>query len=201
MKHERLSSSRAAGAAVLQSQLTDALMRSALIELAKHGYSNLALGAVARRAKVGKPSLYRRWRGKADMVADLLVHFGIPLVAVDDLGSLEKELEAYAKGILDMLKRPLARAILPDLYGELARDTALSEHLKVHFQEPKRAQAMQIVDRAIARGEVSADVERTLALDLMAGPLYWRLMISKDPVDDGFAQRFGKLVAGALRAS
>lgn len=200
MKHERISARRPAGAAILQEDLTSALMRSALIELARHGYADLALGAVARRAKVGKPSLYRRWRGKEELVADLLLHFGIPIISIEDLGSLERELEEYASRTLAMLKRPLARAILPDLYGELARNSALSDHIRVHFQEPKREQAMRIIDRAIARGEVPPTADSGLALDLMAGPLYWRLMITKDAVTDDFAAKFARAIASALKA-
>lgn len=200
MRHERLSARRPAGAAILQEDLTSALMRSALIELARHGYANLALGAVARRAKVGKPSLYRRWRGKEELVADLLLHYGIPIIAIEDLGSLERELEEYASRTLAMLKRPLARAILPDLYGELARNSALSNHIRVHFQEPKREQAKELIARAKARGEISANVDYSLGLDLMAGPLYWRLMITKDPVEVGFPKKFAKAIAGALKA-
>lgn len=200
MKHERLSPSRAAGAAVLQPELTGALMRSALIELARHGYANLAMGSVARRAKVGKPSLYRRWHGKAELVADLLLHYGIPIITIEDLGSLERELEQYASRTLEMLKRPLARAILPDLYGELARNSALSNHIRVHFQEPKREQAKELIARAKARGEIPANVDYSLGLDLMAGPLYWRLMITKDPVEVGFPKKFARAIVGALKA-
>jgi AcrR family transcriptional regulator len=200
MKYERISAHQPAGAAVLQPKLTDALMRSALIELARHGYTNFSLGAVARRAKVGKPSLYRRWGGKAELVADMFLHFGIPIIAIEDMGSLERELEEYARRSIALLKRPLARAVLPDLYGELARDTALSDHIRVHFQEPKREQALRIIDRALARGEIPATVDRSLALDLMAGPLYWRLMITKDLTADDFAAKFARAIVGALKA-
>lgn len=200
MKHERMSTHPPAGAAVLQPKVTSALMRSALIELARHGYANFSLGAVARRANVGKPSLYRRWRGKPELVADMLLHFGISVVSVEDMGSLQRELEEYAQRSIAMLERRLARAILPDVYGELARNTALSEHIRVHFQEPKREQAMRIIDRAIARGEVPPTADGGLALDLMAGPLYWRLMVTKDAVREDFAAKFAKAIAGALKA-
>ncbi|MBA4207530.1 TetR/AcrR family transcriptional regulator [Pannonibacter phragmitetus] len=200
MKHKPTSTRRPAGAALLQENLTNALMRSALIELARHGYANLTLGAVARRAKVGKPALYRRWGNKTELMADLLLHFGIPIITIEDLGSLESELEEYALRTLAMLKRPLARAILPDLYGELARNSALSDHIRVHFQEPKRFQALHIIDRAIARMEIHSTVDRSLALDLMAGPLYWRLMITKDTVETDFAAKFARAIVGALKA-
>lgn len=200
MKHERISAHQPAGAAVLQPKVTNALMRSALIELARHGYANFSLGAVARRAKVGKPSLYRRWRGKPELVADMLLHFGIAVITIEDMGSMERELEEYAQRSIALLQRRLARAVLPDVYGELARNSALSEHIRTHFQEPKREQATRIIDRAIARGEIPPTTDSGLALDLMAGPLYWRLMITKDAVTGDFAAKFAKAIASALKA-
>lgn len=201
MKRERVAAARqAAGAAVLQEGLTTALMRSALIELARHGYAGLSLGAVARRAKVGKPALYRRWRGKEDLIADLLVQIGMPIVAVEDMGSLERELEEYARRSVALLGRPLARALLPELYGEMTRDTRLAELIRTRLQTPKREKAMEILDRAVARGEIARSFDRSLALDLMAGPLYWRLVVTKEEVGEDFAATLARMMAGALRS-
>lgn len=201
MKNERGKASRElAGAAVLQLDVTIALRRSALIELAKTGYANLSMAAIARRARVGKPALYRRWKGKQDLIADLFEHAALPIVEIDDLGSLENELAEYARRSLSVLRRPLTRAILSDLYAEMARDSALAGLIQSNLQEPKRARAEAILDRAIHRREIAAAIDRALALDIMAGPLYWRTVVTRQDVESDFAARYAQSIAAALKA-
>lgn len=201
MKHKLIHASREpVGAAVLQPEVTRALRRSALIELARTGYANLSMAAIARRARVGKPALYRRWKGKQDLVTDLFQRVGLPIVEIDDLGSLEHELAEYARRGLDVLNRPLARAILPDIYAEMTRDTELAALIRSNLQEPKRVRAKAILERAIHRGELAVTIDRELALDIMAGPLYWRAIVTRQEVGPDFMARYAKSVAAALRA-
>jgi AcrR family transcriptional regulator len=201
MKHERILVTREpVGAAVLQPEVTKALRRAALIELARTGYANLSMAAIARRAHVGKPALYRRWKGKQELVADLFQHVGLPIVEIDDLGSLENELAEYARRSMAVLRRPLAKAILPDIYAEMARDSELAHLIRSNLQEPKRVRAEAILERAIDRREVAATIDRALALDIMAGPLYWRTIVTRQDVGDNFALRYAKSVAAALQA-
>lgn len=199
MKHDRITPTRTpAGAAILKAGLTAALLRSALIELARNGYASLSMGAVARRANVGKPALYRRWKGKEELVADLLVEVGIPVVEVEDMGSLRLEMEEYARRSIAILSRPLAAAIMPDLYNEMSRNSQLGALIRMHVQQPKRERAANIICRAIARGEIPASVDHALALDMMAGPLYWRMIVTKEAVSDSFVKKFAAMVVGAL---
>lgn len=201
MKHKPILASREpVGAAVLQPEVTRALRRAALIELARTGYANLSMAAVARRARVGKPALYRRWNGKQDLVTDLFQRVGLPIVEIDDLGSLENELTEYARRSLDVLNRPLARAILPDIYAEMTRDSELAALIRSNLQEPKRVRAEAILERAINRGELAGSIDRELALDIMAGPLYWRAIVTRQEVGPDFMARYAKSVAAALRA-
>lgn len=174
--------------------------RSALIELVRTGYANLSMAAIARRARVGKPALYRRWKGKQDLIADLFQQIGLPIVEIDNLGSLESELAEYARRSLGVLRRPLAKAILPDIYAEMTRDSELAKLIKSHLQEPKRMRAEAILERAIDRREVAVAIDRALALDIMAGPLYWRTIVTRQSVDADFAARYAKSVAAALKA-
>jgi AcrR family transcriptional regulator len=202
MKPERiLSTPPAVGAAVLRSDHTKALLRSALIELARFGYARLSMGAVARRAGVGKPALYRRWKGKEELVIDLLEQVSIPIITVEDRGSLFEELREYVRRGIPLLQRPLSRRILPDLYSEMSRDTLLGSAIRDNFQEPKRKHVSEIIKRAIARGEISNAVDLNLALDLIAGPLYWRFIVTQDAIDDRYADRFAHMLVGALHGA
>ena len=126
-------SGRLSGAAVKRPQITDALARTFFEEWARVGYSALSLDAVARKAGVGKAALYRRWRSKADMAADLVRQLSasaITLADSGDQGSLEADVYAGLLAVRRVLRHPLVRRILPDLYTAIPREPALAEAMK-----------------------------------------------------------------------
>ena len=170
---------RLSGAAVRRPQITDALARTFFEEWARVGYSALSLDAVARKAGVGKAALYRRWRSKADMARDLVAQVGATVPAsldAGDRGSLEADLYAMLLTGSRMMRDPLVRRIMPDLYAALEREPALMAALRPG-EAMREKKVKTLIDRAIARGELPADVDRRLATDFVIGPLYWRLVV------------------------
>jgi AcrR family transcriptional regulator len=124
---------RLSGAALKRPQITDALARTFFEEWARVGYSALSLDAVARKAGVGKAALYRRWRSKADMAADLVRSLSAAAIAAADAGdqgSLEADLYAALLAVRRILRHPLVRRILPDLYTAIPREPALAAAMK-----------------------------------------------------------------------
>jgi AcrR family transcriptional regulator len=186
------------GAAVFQTTKTNAILRSALTELAKAGYARLSMDAVARRAGVGKGALYRRWSSKEDLTLDLLREVGLRIVTIDDQGSLELDLLEYVRRSVALLQRPLSRRILPDLYAEMSRNTALAKAIREKIEQPKRERAGEIIERAIQRGEMREDVDRSIALDVVAGALFWRLVVTREALFEGYARNIAEMLVGAL---
>jgi len=170
---------RLSGAAVKRPQITDALAQTFFNEWARVGYSALSLDAVARKAGVGKAALYRRWRCKADMAHDLISQVGalVPIsLESGDRGSLEADLYATLLIGSRMLRNPLVRSIMPDLYAALGREPALMTAMRPGEAMWER-KVKTLIDRAVVRGELPADVDRRLATDFLIGPLYWRLVV------------------------
>ena len=117
---------------------------------------------MARKAGVGKAALYRRWRSKADMAADLVKQLSAAAITMadpGDQGSLEADLYAGLLAVRRILRHPLVRRILPDLYSAIQREPALAAAMRPgEMMREKKVKAL--VDRAIARGELPADVDR-----------------------------------------
>jgi AcrR family transcriptional regulator len=194
---------RLSGAAVKRPQITDALARTFFEEWARVGYSALSLDAVARKAGVGKAALYRRWRSKADMASDLvkqLSAMAIMLGDPGDQGSLEADLYAGLLAVRRILRHPLVRRILPDLYTAIPREPALAAAMRPgEMAREKKVEAL--VDRAIARGELSADIDRRTATDFLIGPLYWRIVVLGERCDRRRLKRLAHMTAAAITAS
>jgi AcrR family transcriptional regulator len=194
---------RLSGAAVKRPQITDALARTFFEEWARVGYSALSLDAVARKAGVGKAALYRRWRSKADMAADLVKQLSaeaISLADAGDQGSLEADLYAGLKATRRMLRHPLVRRILPDLYTVLPREPPLVEAMRPG-EMMRENKVKAVVDRAIARGELSPAIDRRAATDLLIGPLYWSVVVMGDRCSLTRLKTMARMTAAAIRAA
>lgn len=189
---------RLTGAAIRRPKVTDALTRVFFEEWARHGYAGLSLERVARRAGTGKAALYRRWPDKATMASDLLSGVGLLITDVPAQLSLTDDLRFLLFAIRRVLRHPQIRRIVADLHAEIGRNPALEEAIRP-FQRNRRARINGMIDRAVARGEMSASCDRETAADLIAAPLYWRMIVTGGRVDRAHIERLAACLAAALR--
>ncbi|MBW8481746.1 TetR/AcrR family transcriptional regulator [Actinomadura parmotrematis] len=171
-----------AGAAVLREDKTEAIRAAVLAELAEAGYGRLSIEAVARRAGVGKAAVYRRWPTKPDLVIDTVSAFAALRLPVPDTGSLRGDVRVLLRGLVRALRHPLAAVIVPDLLAEAARNPAMARTLQDTLLAAQREVTRAVVGQAHARGELPSEDADPLALDLLLGPLYWRMtVVHADP--------------------
>ena len=189
---------RTSAGPVLQSEVTDAIQAAFFEELAEVGYGRLSIDAVAKRAGVGKAAIYRRWRSKLDMTVALTSAVAVAAIDVPDTGSLRGDIRQYLENAREALAHPLARHIIPDLLAEATRNPALAEALVPTLRTPRRAKAAVLFRRAMKRGELSAHSDLEMCMDLLAGPLYWRLAVVNTPTDDDYLDRLTDRIMAAL---
>ncbi len=192
---------RPTGAAVLQADITEAITEAVLDELAGTGYGKLSMEAVARRAGVGKSALYRRWPSKQEMVMAVLADFSLELAAVPDTGTLRGDLVGVLHGLLEWLTHPRFSRILPDLAAEGVRNPEVAEAVRAAIGEPRRALGATVLRRAVERGELPADTDLEMALDLIAAPAYWRLSVRGAPAEAGYVDHLADVVLRALKGA
>lgn len=185
------------GAAV-QPGVTRAIVEAALYELCERGYGRLSMEAVARRAKVGKSALYRRWASKQDMVIAILSTVAVPPSEMADTGSLHGDIRATLSEVASWLNGPRISRILPDLSAEAIRDPTFANAFRAAIDKPRRANGAATLQRAIERGELSRDTDLELALDLLAAPIYWRLSVRGEPIDADYLERLAAMVLRSL---
>lgn len=187
------------GAAVIRQDLTDALYRALFQEWAETGYAAISLENVAARAGAGKAAIYRRWPSKLRFAADALQAVGPALSDFEDHGSLQADLHAYLTASHRALRHPLIRRVLTDLIAERARSPELAAALD-RMGRDRRQQGQQLLDRAIARGELREDLDRELALDMIPAALFWRLAARGKRIAGAELDRMTGVVAAALKA-
>ena len=154
-----------------------AIVQAALGLLVEVGYARLTMEQVQRRAGVGKATIYRRWTSKADLVKDAIRYVSADL-PVPDTGSLRGDYEAIAAALVAIARDRDAALLMPRLLAEASRDPELHAIFYAQLVEPRRRVARIAFERARDRGELREDVDLELAVDMIAGPIIYRFLIT-----------------------
>ncbi|MCU1445796.1 MAG: TetR family transcriptional regulator [Cryobacterium sp.] len=159
-----------------------AIIAAALSVLVDVGYPRFTMVEVARRAGVGKPTLYRRWARKSQLVVEAM-RTQMPGEAALPPDNVSDQLLHYATRLSETLTHtPLGR-VLPGLVAEMATDPDLAAAYRSLIIEPTRQLWREAVERGIRTGELLPDTDVDFVLDALAGPLYVRLLITGAPAD------------------
>ncbi|MFI1197134.1 TetR/AcrR family transcriptional regulator [Micromonospora sp. NPDC020750] len=190
-----------AGAAVLRGEITTAIRAAVMQELAEVGYGRLSIEAVARRAGVSKTAIYRRWRSKLDLVLDMVTAVAGRRLPLLDTGSLRGDVEVLLLAASTALGHPLASQIIPDLLAEAARNPQIAETLHRAMRDYQVRLGEIVIGRAVARGELPTGADPWAVADLIVGPVYWRLTISRASLDAAQLSTMATAVVAALRVA
>ena len=155
-----------------------AIVRATLELLVTRGYEGLSVEDVRRRAGVGKATIYRRYASKPELVkaAIRFVHSDLPVP--EDTGSFVTDFEAVALVAGERAQATNAAVMMPRLMSEAAQDPELFELFDAALVQPRRKVIAELVERAKARGEIGPDADVELVIDLIVGPMLYRLIIS-----------------------
>jgi AcrR family transcriptional regulator len=174
-----------------------AIVDAALAVFAEEGFDGLTMEAVAARAGVGKATVYRRYPGKAELVMRAASCLSAAEAPAADTGSLAGDLRAIARSLVHLLTGTVAGRCVPELVAALPRCAQLAgEHQR--FIAARRRGTVDAVARAVARGELAADVDAELVADLLAGPIFYRHLVLRGRLDRGYADRVVDAVLGWL---
>ena len=180
----------------------EAILKAAAGLLLEHGLGAVSMDAVAARAGVSKATIYRWWPTKETLALDALYTEWTAAAPVPrHTGSLRGDLvELLTPWARLVTAQPYARVIAA-LLAETRADPAFAVQYQERVIEPRRDQAREIFGRAVARGEVPADLDLEVALDLIYGPLYLRLLQGHAPLDDAFVQSLVDLALSGIEPS
>lgn len=133
------------------------LYEAVLDLLREVGYDALTMDAVAARTRSSKATLYRQWGGKAELVAKAMRHNKPGGSATEvDTGSLKGDLHAIVKQSDDCEMQQNA-ALMRGLAMAMHGNPDLLQAFREHLIEPEMAEFQSVIQRAVARGEISAD--------------------------------------------
>jgi AcrR family transcriptional regulator len=165
----------------------DAAIRAAILEvLGREGYAGLTMDAVAAEAGVGKATIYRRWRTKAQLVADAVASLDGDRAPVPDTGSLEEDLRHLLRWLVTTVNGPLGaatRALLSEMPHQPELRAAFDDGPVGRWHETFR----EVWSRAERRGEVRPGLLGSAVAASASGPILQRWLFGGQPVDHAFA--------------
>ncbi|MDY6941284.1 MAG: TetR/AcrR family transcriptional regulator [Cyanobacteriota bacterium] len=158
---------------------------------------DLSIEAIARQAGVGKTTIYRWWPNKAAVVMDAFFEKLSPEIQFcEELSATEaivKQMTLLVKAFSGEYGRLVAQIVAE---GQACPETL--KRYRERFLEGRRAAAKAIVDRGIESGEFDPSLDSDLALDLLYGPIYFRLLVGHLPLNEEFAKEVSRQALKAI---
>ncbi|MGK5532818.1 TetR/AcrR family transcriptional regulator [Streptomyces sp. URMC 129] len=167
--------------------------------LAEQGFAHLDLADVARRAGVGKTTVYRRWGTVTGLVADLLTELAERSRPRTGTGSLLEDLRAHAHMVRGTLADPRQGALFKAVIAAATCDSRTAEALH-RFYAVRVDEWAPCVEQAVERGELPRGTDAREVIRAVSAPLYFRLLASGGPLDEESADRAAEAAARAARA-
>ncbi|ANP52415.1 TetR/AcrR family transcriptional regulator [Streptomyces griseochromogenes] len=196
--------SESAGPGTVRPGGRTARVRAAVLQvagdtLAEQGFAHLDLADIARRAEVGKTTVYRRWGTVTGLVADLLTDMAEQSLPRTETGSLLGDLKANARLVQRTLADPRQGALFKAVIAAATCEAKTAEALH-HFYDIRVKEWAPCVQQAIDRGEVPDGTDTHEVIRAVSAPLYYRLLTSGDRLDEAAADRAAEAAAVAARA-
>ena len=177
----------------------DAAIRAATLDLLREaGYASLTIDAVAARAGATRPTVYRRWPGKVELVIDALGH-AVPPTPPPDTGNTRADLLALLRGITERLVGSGLAPVVLAVHAEAILRPELFEPLHALYLRPRANSVRVVVERGIVRGDLPNTLSLDVARDLVLGTLFYRGLYTGGVTDADIAE-LGAAVWSALKA-
>ena len=179
--------------------INDRILSAARAVLVEVGYAALTIEAVSARARVSRPTVYRRYSSKVELIFDAV--FGQTKSRdIPKNRELNDDLrEAYGWAV-DEFASPEARAALPGLLADLAANEQLLRLVRDRVVEPEVSRVRDRLHDAQARGEIRSDADLDLAIDAFIGTALARTTLVDRPVDHAYGDALVDLIMNGLAA-
>lgn len=180
-------------------RVREAVLRAAGDAIAEGGFARLDLADIARRAGVGKTTVYRRWGTVAGLVNDLLLHMAEDSLPRTETGTLLGDLTANARLVQRTLTDPRQASLFKAIIAAATFDPRTAQALS-GFYDTRIGEWAPCVEQAVDRGEVPVGTDAREVIRAVSAPLYYRLLVTGETFDEATADRVALAAFTAARA-
>lgn len=160
-----------------------AIFAAAVALISELGYDRVPIEAIAKRAGVGKQTIYRWWPSKGAVALESLNDSLATVVDFPDSGDIVEDLRTQMKGVTQLLGSTEVGKVYQGLLAAAQSDPTLSRAHLEQVIEPANVACHARIARAQDRGEMRADADRQAMIDLLYGAIYYRLLLHTRPLE------------------
>ncbi|WP_141431640.1 TetR/AcrR family transcriptional regulator [Bacillus sp. 03113] len=159
--------------------------------LLENGFGTVTVEKIAERAGVSKATIYKWWPNKAAVVMDGFLSAAAARLPVPDTGSVFNDILIHATNLARFLTSREGKSI-KELIGEGQFDSGLAEAYRTRYFHPRRLEARHLMERGVQRGELRENLDLDLSIDLIYGPIFYRLLVIGENLDDVYVEKLVK---------
>ena len=170
-----------------------AIIDSATELLATEGFEGMSIEAVAHRAGVGKPAIYRRWPSKRDLVIEILERVA-DRPEMPEEGTVRQRLTAFMEDWCRGMKTGKSMQSFSSLLGEIHRDPELGEAVTQAFVTTRRRKMLAVLREGIASGEIPGGSDPEMIVDMLFGAIFIRKLMTGRQITPAFGRKIVDMV-------
>jgi len=154
--------------------------------LVERGFAGVTIEGIAARAGVAKQTIYRWWSSKVDVLLEAFTQDMAEHLFPPEHGDLGQDLRAHLHRLALFLTESDPGAVFRALAGQAQHDPELATRLRTDYLSQQRERDRLPLERAVRRGQLPADLDLDLAVDQLVGPIYYRVLVTGEPVTREF---------------
>jgi AcrR family transcriptional regulator len=163
-----------------------AILSAAAQLLDEVGFASMTVEEIAARAGAGKATIYRHWPTKGALAMEVVMSEIGPASPFPDTGSAVEDFRIQLRAVARAFNRPRIRHTLMGVVFAAQSDPALRNSFAERYMNPRRDHARAVIRRGIGRGELRPDLVEEVLFDQLYGALYFRLLVSGQPLNRRF---------------
>ena len=176
-----------------------AILRAANELLEGEGFAAVTVEAIAERARVSKATIYRWWPNRAAVVMDGFLSIVSSEVPFPHTGRAREDIRIHMRRLAEAFGGKMGRTVAA-LIAEGQADPELAEALRSRWLSVRRVEVRDILELGIERGELRDDIDLDVAVDVLYGPIYYRMLVGHARLDEAFAHILADHIFAGLAA-
>jgi AcrR family transcriptional regulator len=153
------------------------------------GLSAATMEAIAERAGVGKATIYKWWPSRGAVALEGFMVSAADSWSLPEGASAPEALRVLVASAVRLFAGTRAGQLMRSLAADAQSQPEIALALREQWFGPRRAVAAEIIRKGIENGELRADLDLAVTLDLVFAPVYYRLLFGHEQMDEEFAAR------------
>ncbi|GAB2702541.1 TetR/AcrR family transcriptional regulator [Kitasatospora kifunensis] len=149
----------------------------------RNGYSKLTIEAIAAAAGVGKPTIYRWWPSKGVLALESINERMGTATDFPDTGDVAADLASQIDNVVRLFCSDVG-AVFKGVIAEAQGDPQVAAAVREAITEPRTRQCQARLERAVAAGQLRADIPTRMMVEQLYGPIYYRFLLGTEPLAD-----------------